>query len=548
MASDPLLPDPPLLVLARKRFATGALSQAEEVLFRVAGDDAVTGVGKQDPTPDSPANAADWPQDRVVRAECVAWLCTNYEASRLVTHQGVHLRSLRIDGELDLDYAKMKFPFRAWRCVFTGRILLQYAELEILSLEACYTKEVQACGVRVVSEVFLRNSLTPEDEPDSAGPFKAEGKITLAGATIGGSLDCRGAYFSNPKEIALNADGARIDGDVFLKDGFTAEGEVTLIGAKIEGNLECDAGKFLGSGKDALSPNSAKIEGNVFLAKGFKAVGAVNLVHATIGGLLEIQKVKDPGEFRVNLRSVKVNTFLDDKESWPKQGNLELDGFRYERLHQDAPVDFKSRKDWLSRQPKRDAFLPQPYEQLATVLRAMGHEGDAKSIMVQKNRERARFTHFPQQAWWWYNFFGWVSGYGYRPLRALALSVGMILLGAILFCGGYSSGLFSPTRDSAYEKDASGQFPRAIEQRKIAADYPVFNPIAYSMESFIPLLKFDQSANWQPNANRATVCGMCEEKVTVSGSVLRWYLWFHIVIGWVLTSLWVGAVTGVVKS
>ena len=177
---------------------------------------------------------------------------------------------------------------------------------------------------------------------------------------------------------------------------------------------------------------------------------------------------------------------------------------------------------------------------------AMGHEDDAKSVMVQKNRERARFTHFPQQAWWW--FFGFVSGYGYRPFRALGLSVVMILLGWILFSAGYSVGLFSPARDGAYEKDASGQVPREIERRKIAADYPVFSAPAYSIESFIPLLKFDQSANWQPNANRATVCRMCEGKMAISGRVLRWYLWFHIVIGWVLTSLWVGAVTGVVKS
>lgn len=548
-----MLPDPPpLLVLARKRFATGALSKAEEELFRVAGDDAVTGLGKKTPTPDDPADAANWPPERVVRAECVAWLCTNGEASKMVSHRGINLRFLRIDGEVDLDYAKIAFPLLAWRCAFTGSILLRYAQLEFLSFEACYTKEVKACGVRVVSDVYLRNSLTPDEDPDPAGPFKAEGEVNLCGAKIGGSLDCVGAHFFNPTKIALNANTAQIEGDVFLKDGFKAEGEVTLVGARIKGNLECDNAEFVASERDALSPNSAKIDGNVYLSEGFKAIGAVNLVHATIGGLLEIRKVKrvkepEPDKFMVNLRSVKVTTLLDDKASWPKHGNLSLDGFQYDRLHQDAPVDFASRKDWLSRQP-REPFLPQPYEQLAAVLRAMGHEGDAKSIMVQKNRERARFTHFPRQAWWWYNFFGWAIGYGYRPLRALGLSVAMILLGWILFSGGYSAGLFSPARDGAYEKDASGQIPRAIEQRKIVADYPVFSALAYSIESFIPLLKFDQSANWQPNANRVTQCRMCEGKVTVSGGALRWYLWFHIVIGWVLTSLWVGAVTGVVKS
>ena len=70
----------------------------------------------------------------------------------------------------------------------------------------------------------------------------------------------------------------------------------------------------------------------------------------------------------------------------------------------------------------------------------------------------------------------------------------------------------------------------------MAETYPKFNAFVYSLESFVPLIKLDQSANWAPNANRAW------------GRFLRYYLYLHITAGWVLTTLWVGAVTGLVKS
>lgn len=536
-----------LLELARKRFAPRNLSKAEEDLCRAAQNEAVAvQIQENRETPDL-ANAASWPPDSVVRAECVAWLCTNREAFPLVTHRGIRLRCIRIDGELDLDYAQIKFPLSAWKCVFTGNVLLRYARLEGLFFEACHIKDVQAYGLFVTGDFLLSNGFTPEGEIDTHNVCKVEGELNLLGATIGGTLDCSGAQLLNPTKIALSAGGAKIGHDVFLKNGFKAVGEVSLVGATIEGNLECDAAEFVGSQGCALSPNSAKIGGSVYLADGFKAVGEVNLAETTIGRVLEIRKVIEPDKLVLNLRSTKVATFLDDIGSWPSPDNLMLDGFRYERFHERAPVEAERRKDWLSRQ-RRHAFLPQPYEQLATVLRAMGHERDARFVMIEKNRERGRFTRFPRQAWWWYKLFGWLIGYGYRPQRAFALSVVLILLGTILFWGGYSCGLISPTTNSAYEKDAGGAIPLATKQKTINPDYPVFNPIAYSMESFLPLVKFDQSANWQPNANRIANLRIGGWNGVVTGSALRWYLWFHIVSGWVLTTLWVGAVTGLVKS
>ena len=75
----------------------------------------------------------------------------------------------------------------------------------------------------------------------------------------------------------------------------------------------------------------------------------------------------------------------------------------------------------------------------------------------------------------------------------------------------------------------------------------MFNPLVYSLESFIPLIKFDQSASWTPNANSSTEISRFHLQAP-TGRFLRYYLYFHIAAGWLFTSLWVGAVTGLVKS
>jgi hypothetical protein len=249
----------------------------------------------------------------------------------------------------------------------------------------------------------------------------------------------------------------------------------------------------------------------------------------------------------LDLELAQVETFWDEEKSWPKAGHLFLDGFRYERLYEAAPLDADSRTRWLSLQP-RDRFRPRPYEQLAAVLRQMGHESEVRLVMMEKNRERARFTHFPQQSWWWYNLFGWLIGYGYAPWRAFLMSVGMILLGTFLFRLGSKHDLIGPTSENAHVKAPDGGVIEENGRPKISQKYPVFNAFVYSLESFVPLLKFDQSANWRPNANRRSEISIWYCGLPYSGGFLRGYLYLHIAAGWLLTSLWVGAITGLVKT
>jgi hypothetical protein len=65
-----------------------------------------------------------------------------------------------------------------------------------------------------------------------------------------------------------------------------------------------------------------------------------------------------------------------------------LNRCRYEAFI-DGPVDTRGRLEWLSRQtPERwgEDFWPQPYEQLAAVFRDMGHNEDARAVLIAKER------------------------------------------------------------------------------------------------------------------------------------------------------------------
>jgi hypothetical protein len=65
---------------------------------------------------------------------------------------------------------------------------------------------------------------------------------------------------------------------------------------------------------------------------------------------------------------------------------------------------------------------------------------------------------------------------------------------------------------------------------------------------FTPLLKLEMGDDWQPNANRCGQLTVRGISLPINGSLLRDYLWFHIILVWVLTTLWVGGLTGLVKK
>jgi len=463
---------PTLLQLAPSRFDN--ISPAEQKLFEAAtnGKDAdCTSLSEK---------------DRVIRGDLLSWLCKNRDASAQVTYRGVSIVGAQIEGELNLEWAKISFPLQARMCVFKEAIILENSHL--------------------VALIFLDTSIKD-----------------------------------------LRAEDVIVERSVILRDGFKAEGAVNFVGATIGGHFECDGGQFDFKGNaPALDANGVKVEGSVSLRTGFKAEGAVNFVGAYVGRYFQWYGIQSPENSILDLRFARVGTLLNEQASRLTAGKLRVDGFVYDQIDDDASPNAEAQLSWLDRQP-RNRFLSQPYEQLAAVLGKMGLEEDERKVMIAKNKNKAAHLHW-RPAWLWYGLLGKLIGYGYRPWRAFIISLILIGIGWLVFQLGYHSNLFIPTGDKAYvvEKDGTRRLKNGMPQ--ISEDYPKFNAFVYSMESFVPLVKMGISDRWTPNAHRGTSLRLGIATLPRTGSLLRYYLWFHMITGWVLSALWVGGITGLVKT
>jgi hypothetical protein len=422
---------------------------------------------------------------------------------------------------------------------------------------------LDAEGIRVTGSVFLCNE------------FAATGEVRLLGAEIGGSLECTKGTFTNTDGNALNADGLKVAGGVFLRNEFAATGEVRLLGAEIGGNLECDNSAFTNPSGTSLSADSIKVTGNVFLRGGFTATGTVRLTGAKVGGSLScvngtftnaggnavsadgikvtgnvfLRKAKVEGAIR--MPSARIGTLEDDDACWAAGDHI-LDGLHYDRII--GPTDAEARIRWLERQhasqlDSRD-WKPQPWEQLIKTLREMGHPLEATKVAIAKQERMRRAGKvggpFAQLLHW---FYGFLAGYGYRPLKTVRAMVVVWLLAAAAFHFGSQSGYLGPTTPLYNSPALSGQVEQQCghgeEKGKtpwtrcpaMPAEYTTFQPFLYSLDLILPLVDLQQEADWAPIVEDPP------GNTLPFGAFLRWLMWFEILFGWAM-SLMLVAVLG----
>ena len=119
--------------------------------------------------------------------------------------------------------------------------------------------------------------------------------------------------------------------------------------------------------------------------------------NTVVGGNLVLHPDKGTGDVTIDLTNTSTVALADDEASWPKVGNLVLDGFTYGRIIE-GPTDAAKRLEWLARQRE---FRPQPYKQLARVLRERGDEQGAKRVLYEMERRRheGKATSWFERMW-----------------------------------------------------------------------------------------------------------------------------------------------------
>lgn len=538
----------------------------------------------------------------------------------VVSHEkGIQIAGAWIDGDLDLSSCTVRRPLKIVDCTFERQPDLHGAALFDLCLDGSWLCR----GLNANSTTF-QGSLRFRDG------FRSDGKVDLVFASIGGSLLCDRAFITNKDGYALVASQAKIKGSACFSGGFEASGVVDITNAIIEGQLILDGGKFCGNGEAAIDATRVAVTSDVLMSRGFFAEGVVQFRGARIGADLNCiggrfrskwtaidlrsAEISDrllirqpnnadaadydipPTEIRglLDLRNTRCRVLNDNAlDGVSSDFRLRLDGFTYDQI--EGPADFRKRKRWLMRQPAsdlEDEFKPQPFEQLARVLRSAGHEPDAVRLAIFKSERLLRagllraqnaprriarpkkatlstivkfyFTRFRRYLkiffWAWPRFLGGrflqvTLVLTYRPLLTVLFSIAIIVLGSFVFSRAYRVGIMVPNSALVLSSDAwvvcidmvldevdySSNVTECWLSKRQGEDFQRFNSLAYSLDVFLPLFDLHQESNWIPQPERT----LRKDRLS---RLARLYQWLHTCLGYLLTVVAVAGFTGVIKK
>ncbi|MFF0643753.1 oxidoreductase [Streptomyces tendae] len=473
---------------------------------------------------DAAAPAA--PADPVIRADAIAALLLGAHAEPTPGDRpALRLTGAHITGRLDLRFAEIAAPILLTDCHFDEAPLLQGARTRQLVMTDCampglVADTAQIDGRLVVSRCRLTGPLVlnrtqingdldlrdttvvfPEGEAISAvhaqvggdalcTNLAVEGTFRLSGASIDGEFDLEGAALRAPDANALDAYHVRVAEDFTCHPGFSAEGRVILSGATVAAAVGFCGGRLSNPGGIALEAVDVTVDRNFDLGLGLTVDGAVKLDGTRVGTELSFRdaeltgkggtalslratqaretdlRTRRPIDAVVDARNARLGTLYDAQDTWPT--DLRLADATYEALA--FPLPAAERVRWIRR--TTDGYLPQPYEQLAAAYRRLGHEDEARTVLLAKQRHR-RAT-LPAHLRLWGHAQDLSVGYGYRPLRA-----GLWLL-ALLACGSLYFALHTPA---------------PLDPGKA----PPFNAVFYTLDLLVPIITFGQENAFAPH-------------------------------------------------
>ena len=458
--------------------------------------------------------------------------------------KGLRLAGAWISGALDLQGCEITRDITLVNCRLAERASLVNASLRSLSLSGCLLKGIDADHARFSGSLYIR------------GGTRSEGEIVLAGVSIAGDLQLCGAEILGEGQDAVFAPSLRVGGSVFLgnypySEGTTelvARGSLFFASARVENDL------FIN--RVSLSLNEGVVGQGIFgNTEEHGASMALSLSRARVGGILFFLD-NQFGQGLVNLSGATVTRLKDEPSGPGASYPIRLDGFRYEDFSRHADTGVEARLAWLDRRPAGTPFNAQPYEQLAQVLRRIGHREDANRVLLEKERRlraaqlddlRARHGHGLRWAGlaMWDRFLRFTVGYGFRPGRSLLVAVVLIGGLAVLAHRTWQAGDMAPnaapilvSRDWIAATEAFPDNPAAAWASPTGAgkDYETFQPVAYAADLLVPLVDLGQEAAWAPSTSRSDW-----------GRALWWVRWLAKAVGWVIAALAAAAITGVIR-
>ncbi|MES4888516.1 oxidoreductase [Streptomyces sp. NPDC096012] len=437
------------------------LTAAEAGMWQAFRNGSVYDLSSGDAVVDDPHGGHPWGPGRTVRARIVCWLLLDGPPALAGRVAALKLAGVRITDPLDLAGGTVRPYVELRGCRFDEEVRLPEARFTTVRLVDCQVPRLEAArvhtegdlhlprcrfqnGVRLTdahigTDLLLNQAIVYRDRSGrsiaadgmtvgqdlQAELLESHGELSLRGAKVGVSLSLRGAKLANPySRLALNAPQLTVERTLYLTPAGVGSpllsGTTPARGTRIQ-PFECRGGVRLDDGRfgDAVDLQRARFTLTEDQELSLRRVQTP-----------ELRFLCDkPQHGKVALSGARIVNLVDRAGSWPEAGNLHMAGFAYENLVPQGPFPLTRRLDWVSAATAE--YAPEPYERLASVLRAAGEDEDAREVLLAKQRRRRETLPLAGKLWGFVQ--DWTVAYGYRPGRAAVWMAVLWAAGTLTF-------------------------------------------------------------------------------------------------------------------
>ena len=277
--------------------------------------------------------------------------------------------------------------------------------------------------------------------------FSAKGEIRLINAHITGSLSLTGAELLNEGGWALIADFLEVDGSVFCRAQagapFTSKGEVRLLGAHVTRQVGFEGAELDGGDALALDLEGASVDGELFMRFAKPTVGGIDLTAARLGRVFDSEATW-PDTLRLRGCGYSRIAAVEDASERPGPG-ASWPARVWWHVRPGGTPDVQRRLRWIRLAEAGPGgasggygYAQQPYTELMAYYRREGRDADARRVGFERERRRRGQLRIAGQLW--NLFLRFTVGYGYKPLRAVVLLAVLVCVGARVFSSLHTDG------------------------------------------------------------------------------------------------------------
>lgn len=451
---------------------------------------------------DDPAAGGRWGRERTVRAGLITELLLGAHPAKPGEVAGLRLAGARIAGPMNLSDAAITTKLHLLNCHLPDLVSLTDATTKGMRFRGCDIHRIRAARCKV-DGLFELDACTVRagvrlDNAHITGQLRLAHSWLRAPsgphtATESFKEDTRRPFTDAEKRErgwdqnhwALWAGGLTVDGGAFCRD-LRSTGGLRLIGARFNSGLYLQRAVIEATGTHAVYADHLQATSVEFSA-GFTAEGTVRMRGARVTGVLSFDQSKlsapdrclhlshmevdelilRPASLRgeVNLGYSRIGVLLDHPGAYPE--HVRLNGLVFESLRGDMTA--ADRLSWVGRDP--EGYRPQPYEQLAGWYRRIGHDQEARRVLLAKQRARRSTIRLPGRLAGY--LLDVVVGYGHRPWLA-----------GVWFC------LLLATGTTIFANHPPAQV--GLDERRI------FHAFPYTLDLLVPVSVFEQRGAWEP--------------------------------------------------